>query len=128
MIAGFTGTRQGMSEEQKGFLLHELARLKITELHHGDCIGADAEANSIARGLGIRTVGHPPTNTKHRVYSKCDVWYKAKPYIERNHNIVNCTVHLFVAPRRNVEETRSGTWATFRYAESRNRTITMIER
>lgn len=128
MIAGFTGTRKGMTEAQKLYLAFELNRLKVTELHHGDCVGADDEANTIARAMGIKTVGHPPSITQHRAFSTCDQWYSARPYIERNHNIVNCTVHLFVAPDSPAEVVRSGTWATFRYAQQRNRPITMVER
>ena len=128
MIAGFTGTRHGMSEEQKLYLALELHRLKVIELHHGDCTGADDEANTIARKMGIKTVGHPPTNEKHRAFSTCDVWYGSREYITRNHNIVNCTLHLFVAPRTNNEVIRSGTWATYRYAMDLGRSITMIER
>ncbi len=128
MIAGFTGTRQGMTVEQKLYLALELHRLKVTELHHGDCIGADDEANTIAREMGIKTVGHPPIDEKHRAFCKCDVWYGGQPYIERNHNIVKCTVHLFVAPKDTSEQLRSGTWATFRYAQSLDRPITMVER
>jgi len=128
MIAGFTGTRHGMSEEQKLYLAFELHRLKVTELHHGDCVGADEEANTIAHEMGIKTVGHPPTNEKYRAFCKCDVWYESRPYITRNHNIVDCTIHLLVAPKTNIEQVRSGTWATFRYASNLGRSITMVER
>jgi hypothetical protein len=42
MIIGFTGTRYGMTDKQKSSLQSILSKLEtITEVHHGDCIGAE---------------------------------------------------------------------------------------
>ncbi len=128
MIAGFTGTRKGMSEGQMAFLASELQRLKIKELHHGCCVGGDDEANTLARGLHIRTEGHPPTNKKLIAECVVDFMHPAEPYIERNHIIVDTCEVLFVGPRTNVEIIQSGTWATFRYAHYIERRIIMLER
>ncbi len=128
MIVGFTGTRQGMSEGQKEYLAHELCRLGATELHHGCCLGADKEAHDIARRLGIKTEGHPPKSMSQMAECDVDFMHPAKAYLERNRDIVNACAILFVAPRKNAEELRSGTWATFRYADRIGKDIIMIER
>jgi len=45
---GFTGARQGMTEGQKSALRDLLASHSGVVLHHGDAVGADAEAHDIA--------------------------------------------------------------------------------
>lgn len=48
----------------------------------------------------------------------------AKPYLERNKDIANEGIDgLIAAPSGWVEELRSGTWATVRYARKLKRTI-----
>jgi len=128
MIAGFTGTRYEMSAEQKAFLESEFTRLNVTELHHGCCIGADEEANIMCRPLDIKTVGHPPIIMKAIAHCLVDYMHPPAAYMERNHAIVDACEILFVAPRTNNEELRSGTWATFRYADRIGQRIIMIER
>lgn len=44
MILGFTGTRQGMTDYQQAQVRRFLVAYQCTILHHGDCIGADAQA------------------------------------------------------------------------------------
>ncbi len=128
MIAGFTGTQQGMTDGQVESLRLELIRLGVTRLDHGDCIGGDKQANDVARSLGIQTAGHPPTNPRKRAYCECDIWFEPEAYLERNHAIVDVCAHLFVGPRSNSEQQRSGTWATYRYAKACGRPITIIKR
>jgi len=50
MKVGFTGTQAGLTPKQKLELRSLLMdyRDDITEFHHGDCIGADADAHEIA--------------------------------------------------------------------------------
>ncbi len=134
MIIGFTGTRDGMSHKQlKALRAHfeecsRSASTLITEFHHGDCIGADVEANDIVRTFGIKTHGHPPTMSRYRAFSKCDVWFEPKGYLERNQDIVDACEVLIVAPRTNHEVQRSGTWATYRSAKRIGRGTIMLER
>ncbi len=128
MIVGFTGTQLGMSQKQRDALRKLLTRLGPRELHHGDCIGADAEANEIAIDLGIRTIGHPPKNPKKRAYCECNMWYAPKEYIQRNHLMVDMCDHIIVAPKSDTQIIRSGTWATYRYAIKHERPTTILER
>ena len=130
MIVGFTGTREGMNDKQIANLKMYFKKCAstISEFHHGDCVGADEQANNIARDFSIKTCAHPPTNYTHRAYCKSDVWFLAKPYLDRNQDIVDICDTLLVAPRMNTETMRSGTWATYRAAQRIERAIVMIER
>ena len=44
MKISFTGTRKGMTENQKRLFLACLDRDEVEEFNHGDCIGADEDA------------------------------------------------------------------------------------
>ncbi len=128
MIAGFTGTRHGMSRRQLLLLTMDLRALRITKLHHGCCVGGDDQANTIARELGIPTVGHPPAYRTLQAHCEVTEMRKRFPYIERNHNIVDEVEVLFVGPLTNVEVLRSGTWATYRYTVSCGMDIVLLTR
>lgn len=135
MHIGFTGTQLGMNdrqiEELGALLMHlkneDILDEELTVFHHGDCIGADAEAHAIAKGLGLLICVHPPTVSTKRAYCVGEVLVP-RPYLERNKNIVDACDVLFVAPKGNVEELRSGTWATYRYAMKLHKTVLMLER
>lgn len=96
------------------------------ELHHGDCIEADAEAHEIARALGWHIVGHPPTNPHKRAFCQFDEARPPAPYLVRNRHIVNETTALLATPRSFAEVIRSGTWATIRYARKLGRPVIVI--
>ena len=130
MKVGFTGTRQGMSQHQKEQFVLEMLKLNPTEFHHGDCIGADAEAHDIVREFfpNIRIIIHPPISVKLRAFKKGNEYKDSESYISRNHNIVDTVEYMFGAPKSNNEELRSGTWATIRYTKKINKTITVLER
>jgi hypothetical protein len=121
MKIGFTGTQHGMSKFQKK-LLRRLLDNDLDEFHHGDCVGADAEAHNIAdtERCACAIVIHPPSDSRKRAFKKVhdqDQMIKPKPYIQRNKDIVNAVDLLIAAPRSNKEELRSGTWSTVRYAK-----------
>ena len=135
MKIGFTGTRKGMTPKQFDTFCGELARLLrlgATEFHHGDCQGADAEAHGAASLVPrFCIIIHPPTNRMKRAF--CGEsrfahvqWLKAKPYIDRNHDIVDSSDILIATPAEMTEQLRSGTWATVRYAEHTARKIVTI--
>lgn len=131
MKIGFTGTRQGCTEEQLKTLSAIFASIGLSaehqpELHHGDCVGADAQAVELANAVGFWTVCHPPTNPKLRARLTSDEIRLPFDYLDRNHNIVNETDLLIVCPKNETEELRSGTWATYRYARRRGKMIVLI--
>lgn len=124
---GFTGTRSGLTPQQK----HELGRiaddhLAPAEFHHGDCKGADFEAFILFKCSGLITVSHPPTNSKHRAFTRNDKEFPPQDYLARNRSIVDKTDFLVACPRTKNEEVRSGTWATIRYARKRGKPVAII--
>jgi len=115
---GFTGTKRGMTAAQLDALRVCLNDYSVgTELHHGDCIGADAEAHDICTALRLKPVIHPPDNPRARAYKQAKRVLPPKPYLERNHDIVDAVDYLIAAPAGFKEKLRSGTWATVRYAK-----------
>lgn len=129
MIIGFTGTRYGMRPEQHTSV-KELIRLNNyfdhIMFHHGDCIGADAQAHEIATRLNILTVIHPPTDPKLRAY--CDGWlvHPPKPYDQRNLDIVAASDLVIAAPNTETEQPRGGTWQVVRFARENKKTCKIV--
>lgn len=135
---GFTGTHKGAEPEQLRGLEEKLKKIleerpdSVVELHHGQCIGADTQCAAIAKRLGFRVVGHPglakdPTNMLYRSeWDGNDEVREAKPFIERDHDIVDETEIMFATPLTYEEQTRSGTWTTVRYAKKQGRTLHVI--
>lgn len=130
MDIGFTGTRKGMSDYQKSGLLWTLKLLvpsgAIT-IHHGDCVGADADAHKIVKRQNWPVVLHPPLHGGARAHCQGAVAaWQPKPYLARNRDIVNCCTVLVACPDSDLERRRSGTWATIRYARSQGKTVHII--
>lgn len=131
IAVGFTGTRKGMSENQKKQLATVFRKAvengDVIEFHHGDCIGSDAEADLIARNFGAEIHIHPPINQKNRAFcfQEGDVQYPEKTYSVRDRDIVNSVDIMIAAPK---DETReefrgSGTWSNYRYAKVRQSNV-----
>lgn len=119
MIAGVTGTQGGTGIRELAVLRDLLLELGVTELHHGDCIGVDAQAADLANNLGIRTIAHPCDIEDKRAHWPSDeVWPVQKPLV-RNRDIVAVSDVLIALPSGLVERRRgSGTWATIRYGRA----------
>ena len=119
---GFTGTQKGMTLQQKDVFSKLLIKINANELHHGDCIGADADAHDLFTGeIHI----HPPDNSSKRAFKK-GIIYQEKSYLDRNKDIVNNCDILIATPKSETEELRSGTWSTIRYAKKIQKTIFII--
>jgi hypothetical protein len=132
---GFTGTQTGMTSQQKdslAFLLEEIqkewkTRASAQFFHHGDCIGADAEAHEIAGRSGFRIIIHPPSNPQKRAWCSSDEdRRRVLPYLDRNRAIVDESILLIAAPKENQEILRSGTWSTVRWARKCSRTVQVL--
>lgn len=130
---GFTGTPEGMTQNQKvnfAQVIQWFAQAyerRGWEFHQGQCIGADEDSLVLVRNFhGVWTVSHPPLD-KSKVHTlECDEVRPSYSYLVRNHNIVDEVDVLLAAPRSRKEELRSGTWATVRYARKIVRPIEMI--
>lgn len=117
MIVGFSGTQLGMTPLQRVKFLRVIYALQPKEFHHGDCIGADAEAhNLIRKNLPECKIHiHPPDDPGKRAFCDGDKLYPEKPYLERNRDIVLHSKVLVTTPGQPAEIMRSGTWSTTRY-------------
>lgn len=140
MHIGFTGTQAGMNDYQRRVLEdtffslfrahHELV------LHHGDCIGSDAQAHAIFHDLAVDLVApasiviHPPNKREKRAYMNTP-WgghenlipvqvLPERDYIPRNEDIVERSEILIATPEQESEVLRSGTWTTIRRARDKN--------
>jgi hypothetical protein len=127
MKIGFTGTRRGMTDAQIA-ALRSLLLSSSGEFHHGDCIGADAQAHDVAVALGFEPVIHPPINPAKRAYKCAQSAHVCEPkeYLARNKDIVRSTEMLIAAPAEDTEQQRSGTWSTVRFARKLGRKIWII--
>lgn len=124
---GITATRQGATDAQINTLIYLLRDIiKPTELHHGDCVGGDEDAHNVAVTLGIKTISHPCNIEKMRAHCLADYTHTPKYPLERNKDIVNQTSGLLAMPKRFEQETRSGTWATVRYAQKIGNPVEVI--
>jgi hypothetical protein len=119
MRLGFTGTRLGMTPDQRtkiiGFYNMHLA---ISEAHIGDCAGADEQFHRFvsSRVQRPKLVGHPPILTEYRAFCTYDEEWMPKNYLDRDRDIVDCSDLLIAAPKSHKPDTRSGTWYTINYA------------
>jgi hypothetical protein len=125
---GFTGTAQGMTSTQLATAKKVLSNLYAPGgvFHHGDCVGADAEAHRLAQAQGFRIIIHPPSNPSKRAFCTGDEARVGKPYLDRNQDIVNECRVLVATPKGFAEEQRSGTWATVRRARQAGKTVFII--
>lgn len=113
-----------MTLEQKMTL--ETLLQGAAEFHHGDCVGADAEAHAIALGKVPITIW-PPANESQRAFCKGAATTKpADDYLVRNRKIVQATERLIAAPKGFKEELRSGTWAAIRHARYIRKPVIII--
>jgi hypothetical protein len=125
---GFTGTSKspGMAPRQLKAVRQLLYH--VTILHLGDAVNADAQAHLEAVHLGIKTIGHPPTDPSRRAFCTYDEEREPQAYLVRNHGIVHEALDgLIAAPSGFVEQMRgSGTWATVRYARKLKRRVWVV--
>lgn len=134
MKIAFTGTQHGMTEEQIKALLKALMyAIQIVEVHHGDCIGADAQFHDLIRKIAppttIKIIGHPASDVapEKRAHKQCDELRDPKPALERNKIMVDECTYLIATPKTALEMRRSGTWSTIRYAKSIEKGTFIIE-
>ena len=126
---GFTGTQVGMTPEQKESVIFFLEGCSPKAVHHGDCIGADAEFHHLVLTclLEVSVHIHPPKVTAKRAFCLGGhYWHPAKDYLVRNVDIVDQSDELLATPKEFKEEIRSGTWFTVRQARKRGKAVNII--
>ena len=127
MKVGMTGTQNGASEHQKVqmYKFFEQYADDLSGFHHGDCIGADCDADVIAKNAGIPIVLHPPSNASKRAFCEGGTVRPERDYLKRNKDIVDETDMLLAIPE-GAEKLRSGTWSTVRYARKQGKLVLII--
>lgn len=138
MKFGFTGSRHGMTPEQRKVFIDIFSSGKSTEFHYGDCVGADEEALMLLIELGGGVLySHPATifldwdkrwraNTADKYPELGITQLPAKHPLERNKDIVRQSDYLVACPSSDNPFTKSGTWSTIRYARSLSDNFTVI--
>lgn len=128
MKVGGTATREAklITKAQIDWVTDTFDRLKIEEFHHGACTGGDALMHKLALERGIPIFVHPPVNMKY-VAPECIepgvpgvMILPAKPYHNRNRDIVFATEGLIALPKQDFQPGEmywGGTWYTVNYAE-----------
>ena len=132
-VVGFTGSKQGMTNFQEKTVDTLLAELKANGYkyaRHGMCVGSDAIFNRLAKLRFYWTIGHPGVDAdgqvKHRSTCSVDQLTPEHPFLIRNRHIVDRSHAMLATPGQNREVTRSGTWATIRYARARRIPLYLI--
>lgn len=121
IILGFTGTRGDLTKYQMRKMRQIICHPEVVELHHGDCVGADAYAHTLALMVGKHIVIHPPKNPKYRAWCMgidCE-WWPEKDYLARDRDIVKCSQLLLAVPKGPEVFRGSGTWATIRFGRQK---------
>jgi hypothetical protein len=121
---GFTGTRKGMTERQRAQVIRFLRDNMPEEIHHGDCIGADAQFARLVwwQFRAITIVSHPPLDPTYRAYAPSNIIMPAQPYLKRDEAIVHDSDYLIATPRQHVKPKSlrgEGTWWTVDFATGR---------
>jgi predicted Rossmann fold nucleotide-binding protein DprA/Smf involved in DNA uptake len=103
------------------------------EFHHGQCVGADAEAHAIALELGVPSIiVHPADDADLRARLSATPSTSSVAYLEpteslrRNKAIARGVDTLIAAPATAAEQVRSGTWFTIRYARRLGRVEVIV--
>lgn len=127
-IVGFTGTRMGMTAAQMSTFARLRTELQLTVFHHGDCVGADAEAHDLVVGGGspVEVHVHPPVDDTHRAWKKGDVEHKPLTHFARNRAIVIASDVLMAASASPERLTRGGAWYTIDYARKLGKPVVIL--
>jgi len=137
MIIGFTGTRQGMSPEQRRAVEALLIRFDPDAVVHGDCVGADAEFDAICELFDISRRIRPCNLEDMRAHSErrgAQPVAVAQAPMVRNRNIVREADLLIACPLgpdpvvSGTSLRGQGTWATVGFARSVHRDVYVVER
>ena len=133
-IIGVTGTRQGMTREQREWFEARLQTdPKPGRLVHGAAKGVDTQCHHLVAVYHIPRTIWPSNHSESLVdeYDEAMVilgdWtHEKKPPLERNKDIVDGSTEMVAFPANQFEELRSGTWACVRYARKVHKPLTIV--
>ena len=139
----FTGTRQGMTDQQLNRLGKLLLELRPTHMNNGDCVGADAEAQDLCAMLSFGPTiklypafecGHPlrwgqfccPNKGGPYRHEKVVYINRILKPLTRNKVMVDSAQYTIACPAEAHEVLRSGTWSTIRYTRKVGKRLYLI--
>lgn len=129
ITVGFTGSQHLITDQQIMEVERLVWEIRPKEVRHGDSIKSDAVFHMISMCCPyVQKIHlHIPENESKRAF--CDsippriirdnlelVVWPAKPYLDRNKDIVKGSKIMIATPKEHEEQLRSGTWSTIRYA------------
>lgn len=121
-IVAFTGTRRGMSQMQFDRFEFECKKIgKMSEFHHGDCVGADVQAATSIELSKLCTEIHSwPGNIKS-LNAGFKAWCRHPPMdcLRRNRLMVDEADIVIACPLELSEQNHGGTWYTIKYARTK---------
>ena len=119
-----------MTPEQEETLKDFAQNEEFGELHHGDCVGADATAHALVREHrpDVKIVVHPPKAEFLRAFCSGDREYPPKKYLERDDFITEIADVIVGTPHPDSMKRRDGgTWYTLRCGRRRGKRVFVIE-
>lgn len=126
MILSITGSREGMTPQQRRALVVLIHVWGVTAIVHGDCIGVDAEADEVARGYGLARFAYPSNFTATRARCDrrgCEYRSEPRPPTVRNLDIVGDGDITVAFPR----PSSRGTWDAVRKARRLGRCTVVVD-
>ena len=128
MNIGFSATRYGMTVLQIDRLRPMMLPGSI--FHHGDCIGGDQQADTIAAELGIVRAAHPGiVAPRWRANCRTEYRYTPEQPLVRNQIIADCSRVVICCPFEMAppKPRKGGTWYTIMYAAHKGiRTLVIL--
>lgn len=129
-VIGFTGTRNGMTRDQRiavRLVLAEFDPSRIAFGLHGDCVGADADFDALCRDFGIETRCRPCTFDGMRARTGAPEIAAPERPMARNRAIVaDADMMIACPPNDEPIKSGSGTWATIGFAEKAKKPIVIV--
>jgi hypothetical protein len=132
MKIGFTGTRYGLTDAQRGSLGTTLCLDvgKTDEFHHGSCKGADVEAAQVARQISAcKIIAHPGPDSDLQWQTESgvdDETLPGKNHFARNRDIVNACDLLIGCPGIDRLLPTGGTSYTINYAIKHGKPVKIV--
>ena len=135
LTIAFTGTRQGMTNDQKSSVFALLTDLMPDFTLHGCCRGADVDFNDLVLrhrtdlNPNVRIHGHPSEST-YNSDDQCSDLCEGMDYtapmgkpLSRNALMVKNAELVIGCPPNYENVLRSGTWSTIRKAKRKDKVI-----
>ncbi len=128
MIVAVTATRYSLTKAQVTRFMELITELDPRVFLHGGCKGGDFLCGLLVKQLLPRCVvwAHPANDVPGWMApygSFSDKVAEEEPALQRNRTMVDTCNLLLGLPQDFTEKTRSGTWATIRYARRWSETV-----